>query len=149
MAALSGSPFGTSAGPRAGRLARDAGYEWRHEKESSMSKTHRLIVFSQPSPGREDEYNRWYDEVHLREVLEIDGFVAAQRFRLGDAQIGEPGSEAPAPYLAIYEIEAESLEAALGKLDAASGTMDMSEALDLPSARAIAYSAIGERRSAS
>jgi hypothetical protein len=118
-------------------------------KESTMSTTHRLIVFSQPSPGRDDEYNRWYDEVHLREVLEIDGFVAAQRFRLGDAQIGEPGSESPAPYLAIYEIEAESLEAALEKLDAASGTMDMSDALDLGTARAIAYSAIGERQRAS
>jgi hypothetical protein len=108
--------------------------------------THRLIVFTEPSPGREDEYNRWYDEVHLREVLEVDGFVAAQRFRLADAQIGDAGGETPATYLAIYEIEADSLEAALEKLNAGSGTMEMSDALDLDGARAIAYSAIGDRQ---
>ena len=32
--------------------------------------THRLIVFTQPTEGKEDEYNRWYDEVHLGDVLE-------------------------------------------------------------------------------
>lgn len=110
--------------------------------------THRLIVFSEPSPGQEDEYNRWYDEVHLREVLSIDGFVGAQRFKLSDAQVGGAEVDAPARYLAIYEIEAEDLDSALSKLTASSGTMDMSPALDLDAAKAIAYSAIGERQAA-
>ena len=42
-----------------------------------MSTHHRLIVFTEPVIGREDEYNEWYDEVHLPEVLATDGFVAA------------------------------------------------------------------------
>ena len=110
--------------------------------------THRLIVFTQPSEGKEDEYNRWYDEVHLRDVLETEGFVAAQRFALADAQIGDAAEKAPNRYLAIYEIEADSLEAALEKLNAGSGTMEISEALDMNSATAIAFSAIGERMEA-
>jgi len=107
--------------------------------------THRLVVFTQPTEGREDEYNQWYDEVHLREVLETDGFVAAQRFALADAQIGDVTDAAPSRYLAIYEIEADSLEAALEKLNAGAATMQMSDALDTDTATAIAFSALGAR----
>ena len=110
--------------------------------------THRLIVFTQPADGQEAEYNRWYDEVHLRDVLEVDGFVAAQRFALSDAQIGDVADELPGRYLAIYEIEADSLEAALEKLNGGSDTMEMSDALDMDTATAIAFSAIGERMEA-
>lgn len=108
--------------------------------------THRLIVFTQPTEGKEAEYNRWYDEVHLRDVLEVDGFVGAQRFALADAQIGDVSGKTPGRYLAIYEIEADSLEAALEKLNSGSDTMEMSDALDMDTATAIAFSAIGERR---
>ena len=37
---------------------------------------HRLIVFSAPTPGQEDEYNDWYNNVHLDEVVAIPGFVS-------------------------------------------------------------------------
>ena len=110
--------------------------------------THRLVVFTEPIPGKEDEYNDWYDRVHLGEVLETEGFVAAQRFALSDAQIGGGDAEAPSRYLAIYEIEAENLEAALEKLNAGSGTMQMSDALNMETANAIAFSAISERKTA-
>lgn len=107
---------------------------------------HRLIVFTEPTPGRDDEYNRWYDEVHLREVLEVEGFVSAQRFALADAQIGGGDAAPPGRYLAIYDVEADDLEAALEKLNAGSATMEMSDALDMGSAQAFAYSAIGDKR---
>lgn len=108
--------------------------------------THRLIVFTEPKPGQEAEYNKWYDEVHLKEVLEVEGFVAAQRFEIAPTQIGGPGQTAPRRYLAIYEIESDNVAAALEKLNSGSGTMIMSDALDLASATAIAYSAIGKRQ---
>jgi hypothetical protein len=107
--------------------------------------THRLIVFTEPKSGQEAEYNKWYNEVHLKEVLEIEGFVAAQRFEIAPTQIGGGGEPTGGRYLAIYEIEAESLEDALEKLNAGAGTMNMSDALDLGSAAATAYSAIGDR----
>ena len=108
--------------------------------------THRLIVFTEPVAGREAEYNKWYDEVHLKDVLEVEGFKAAQRFEIAPTQIGAPGEPAPNRYLAIYEIEADSLEIALEKLNAGAGTMVISDALDGDRATAIAYSAIGERQ---
>lgn len=107
--------------------------------------THRLIVFTEPVPGREAEYNEWYDTVHLKEVLQVEGFVAAQRFELSDAQVG-PDAVPPKRFLAIYEIEAESIEKALEQLNAGVSWMQMSDALDVEGAQAFAYSAIGERQ---
>jgi hypothetical protein len=60
-------------------------------------------------PAREDEFNRWYDEVHLPDLLSVPGIVAARRYRVAPARGAEPSSQ----YLAVYEIEAENPEAVL------------------------------------
>ena len=40
-----------------------------------------MFVQSKPSsPDREDEYNDWYTNTHLPEVLDIPGITAARRF---------------------------------------------------------------------
>ncbi len=106
---------------------------------------HALVVFTRPAEGCEDEYNQWYNETHLPEVLQAEGFVAAQRFKLAPTQMME--NPAPAPYLAIYEIDTEDVGKALDSLQrlAGSGDMHMSEALDTSSASAWAYSAVSER----
>ena len=86
-----------------------------------------FVVFSNPADGREDEYNRWYDEVHLGEVLAIPGFTAARRFR-----VAHTGSYMPKyRYLAIYEINADDPAPVLADLmeRAAGGKLQMSEAL--------------------
>jgi len=71
-----------------------------------MGEQHLFIAQSSPAPGREDEYNRWYD-VHLREVVEsIDGFAAGQRYRLSDLQ-REDSRPAPWRYVTLYELEGD------------------------------------------
>ncbi|MGH2939388.1 MAG: DUF4286 family protein [Solirubrobacterales bacterium] len=112
-----------------------------------MSDAHRLVVFSAPKPGREDEYNKWYNEVHLDEVVAIPGFVAAQRFQLSDEQL--PGfPESPHTYLAIYEFDrppGEPLEVLAGDLQ--SGAIVLPDAIDVESIRPWAYSSISGRTS--
>jgi len=68
-----------------------------------------FLVFTHPaSSDVEDEFNRWYDDVHLPEVSRVPGFVSARRFQLSPAQ--RSASVLPrAPYLAIYELEGESI----------------------------------------
>lgn len=68
-----------------------------------------LMVTAKPLKGGEVEWNRWYDHIHLDEVLRLEGFVSAQRF----AGIGE----AALPYLAVYGIEAVDDSAAHAVLD--------------------------------
>ena len=51
--------------------------------------THRLVVFTEAMPGRDGEFNEWYDEVHLKEVLEVDQARA-------EALVGEENQAAAA-----------------------------------------------------
>lgn len=77
-----------------------------------MSRT-LLLVFSNPVDGREEEYDAWYTEHHLDEILAIDGFRLAQRFRLaGDARMVQDTPDAPYRHLALYEVEDGALERA-------------------------------------
>jgi|SRR5579875_91783 len=66
-------------------------------------------------PAREEEFNRWYDTVHVPDVLAAEGVVAAQRFKLA----GRPPENAPnVQYLAIYELEGDDPRPALRNIQA-------------------------------
>jgi hypothetical protein len=104
-----------------------------------------FIVVTDAIPGREEEFNAWYDQVHLADVLRVPGFVAAQRFKLA-----QPDGSLPGRYLALYEIETEDPQAALEELTRRSGTQSMmiSEAMDMSKVSATLFAALGPRRTA-
>lgn len=94
------------------------------------------LVFSNPAEGREDDYNKWYDEVHIPEVLTLPGFVSAQRLTQQDS------SSPIAPkqkYGVIYEIDGDPTEVN-AKLNEAmgNGTLHMTDAVD-PSSFQMAF----------
>lgn len=97
-----------------------------------------LVVLTNPVAGKENEYNDWYSNTHIQEICEIPGFKSAQRFKLGDAQLGPAG---PHQYLAIYEIEGDPA-AALEALKAARPDLNMSDALDRSTTLGQAFTAI-------
>ena len=104
-----------------------------------------MLVSTSPVDGREGEYNDWYDNRHLGDVLSLEGFVSAQRFRLAEA---EPEQKATHRYLAIYEVEAPSVEAA-GKVlveGFTSGRIPVSDALAPSSVEMVYFEAITDRR---
>jgi len=41
----------------------------------------KYVVFTEPKAGQDAAYNDWYDNIHLAEVIAVEGFVAAQRFK--------------------------------------------------------------------
>ena len=100
---------------------------------------HRIMVFSNPVAGREDEYNEWYDGIHVSEVLQVDGFVACQRF------VADASDDPPAKYLAVYELATEDPVAAWKTLQRTTPKMNMSDALDLSSVVAWIFTAHGDR----
>jgi hypothetical protein len=104
------------------------------------------VVITDALPGREEEFNAWYDQRHLADVLRVPGFVAARRFKLAQPQSGLPGR-----YLSLYEIETDDPQAALAELTRRAGTaqMVMSEALDSSKVSATLFAALGARRTAS
>ncbi len=89
-----------------------------------------LIVYTNPvSPECEDDYNDWYNNVHLPEILGAEGFVAASRYRLADVSV--EGMTTPEHrYVAVYELDTEDLQGALDRLMKSAGEFHMSESLD-------------------
>jgi hypothetical protein len=90
-----------------------------------------MVVLSSPSdPSREDEYNEWYDNVHIPEVCAIPGFVSARRYKVSESG-PFPIDPAAHTYLAIYELDSEDLAATCKEMTARTtdGRMHRSDAL--------------------
>ena len=99
-----------------------------------------LVVFSNAVDGQDEEFNRWYTEVHVPDVIKLGGATCGRRYRASGvpllAGIPEPGK-----YAAVYEVEADSIErieaiAASFAESLTTGAADISPSMDLPSVRA-------------
>ena len=55
-------------------------------------------------PAKESEYNEWYNNTHLPDVLETPGLVRATRYENTNTGEGQ------AKFLAIYEVETDDIE---------------------------------------
>jgi len=101
--------------------------------------SYKFVVLTNPKPGQDAEYNHWYDETHLRDVVDVPGFVAAQRFKIDDAP-----DFSGYRYLSIYDIESDDPKATFAALTARAGTdaMVISPALD-PNASTSLWKSIG------
>ncbi len=56
-------------------------------------------------PSREDEFNKWWDEIHLPDVLSVPGAVWGSRYLNTDPE----GNKRP-KYLAVYEFETDDIQ---------------------------------------
>lgn len=64
-----------------------------------------LVVGTEISPEAEEEWNMWYNEKHVPELLEVEGMIRVTRYKIFDDKEG-PYEEGKYPkYLAIYEFE--------------------------------------------
>jgi hypothetical protein len=106
-----------------------------------------LLVFSNAKDAADsDAFSRWYDEVHIPDVLKIDGFVAATRY-----QIDESMREVSplAPFLAVYEVDADPLTSVLSALQEAAtlGAMRTTELAQRdPPSTVLLFQPIADRR---
>jgi len=80
---------------------------------------YRLVVFTNPAEGLEDQFDEWYVNQHLPDVLKVPGFKAGQRFELERTQL----KEGPLPwrFMTIFEIETHDLR---GTFDALISRVD-------------------------
>ncbi|MDA4106818.1 DUF4286 family protein [Mycolicibacterium holsaticum] len=96
------------------------------------------IVFSNPLDGRDDEFNDWYDNVHIPDLLAIPGMLSAQRYDLKNAEIYDmEGGTAPEHrYAIIYEMEGD-VDTILNKIQdgVTAGKITMADCLDMSSWR--------------
>lgn len=106
-----------------------------------------FMVYSNATPGMEDEFNRWYDRIHAPVVIEDGEFVWAQRFEL--SQTGFAGNGTPElkqrQYMVIFAIETNNLEAALKEVNTrlALPRNNKSKTLDYTSLQSVTWRALG------
>jgi hypothetical protein len=85
----------------------------------------KMLILSNPVGDRDEEFNRWYDDVHLNDVFQVSGVVGAERYRF---RTGEGWK-----YLAIYALDCDDPTQVEQELLARAGSdaMPLSEAFDL------------------
>jgi hypothetical protein len=94
-----------------------------------MSHEYTLIVYTSPADGREEEYNAWYDDVHLPEFSALPGVISGRRFKVASAV-----ADAKPTYAAVYELSTSPDEVmAAMNVGIKDGTMHMSDAIDVAS----------------
>src|SRR5271170_6455178 len=83
------------------------------------------LVFTHPTSSEvEGEFNQWYSDVHVKDVLAVPGVSSAVRYKLSD--LGQPGSDsAQAPYMLVMGIEADDVQHVLDDIGARAGTEQM------------------------
>jgi hypothetical protein len=65
-----------------------------------------LFAFSDcRDPAREQEFNDWYSNVHLPDMLEVPGMIRATRWMSAESKEGQQRK-----YLALYEMETDDLD---------------------------------------
>ena len=98
------------------------------------------VVRSNAAEGREQEFNLWYEKVHLPEVMAIEGFLSAERFELNaENSWGQQDYR----YLAIYEIDSTNVAGTLENIENAG--FNMSDAIDLANVHAAVFGSVGDR----
>ena len=65
-----------------------------------------LFAFSDCNdPAREAEFNDWYDNTHLPDMLGVPGMIEASRW-----ESAEPSQQQRRKYLALYTLETDDVE---------------------------------------
>ena len=88
---------------------------------------YQMVVRLNAAPGRDAEFNAWYDSEHVGHVLSVPGFVASKRYRIAQAHGGRRFA-----YCTVFDIDTDAIGAVMADLQAraADGRLPLSAALD-------------------
>jgi hypothetical protein len=92
---------------------------------------YQYVILSRAKEGRLEEFEKWYDEVHLDDVLKVPGVVSARRFRV----VQQQAEGLPLPdwcSVALYEMETDDPKKVLSIIHERAHTpvMPVSDALN-------------------
>ncbi|NIL85860.1 hypothetical protein CH281_18850 [Rhodococcus sp. 06-221-2] len=103
------------------------------------------IVQTNAVEGRDDEFNEWYDSTHVPDVLSIDGFESAQRFKRSTALDQPDVPTPPYEYSVLYEVSGDPV-AAIDRLRAAvvGGRIELTDAM-VPGSGSLLLTSLGSK----
>lgn len=101
-----------------------------------MSPNKLIAMYNATSADAEEEFNRWYNEVHIPEVLSLPNICGVTRYR-SKVQIRPPSAAAPFKYFNIYDLIDPS--AVAREIAGKEADFTPSDAIDLGGAVATIY----------
>jgi hypothetical protein len=115
----------------------------RQEWEDAAMARYNIIVLSNPATGREAEFNAWYTNTHIMDLLKCPGVVSAQRFKAVEAH----SPNAAQRYVAQYEVDTDDLDATMAEIQSRIGgpKMPMTDAFDSASAVFLVVAPVTEK----
>ncbi|MFB9831680.1 hypothetical protein [Actinoallomurus acaciae] len=124
---------------------------WRYEgitekrydgDDRPLRDPHLFVVLTAPVEGLEEEFNAWYTDRHLGDVMKLADYRSAQRFSF----VG--GDEPLRPYLAFYDTDTTDVRATQRRLVevVATPAMPFSPAIDREKSIGWYYRPVTERR---
>lgn len=112
-----------------------------HDPNSEGTTRWIAITLSSPHAGKEADYNAWYDEVHVPEILATGVVASATRMRA----VTRSRSSAPR-YAAIYELTTSDIREVSRRLAQASGDAEVfSSLVDPGSVEVVFYEELSRR----
>jgi hypothetical protein len=79
-----------------------------------------MLVFANPIPGKEVEFNEWYTNTHMGDLVQLPGWMGAQRFRIITGVMPRPSVAGyNHGYLIIWDLEETGANTALARMTAA------------------------------
>ncbi len=96
-----------------------------------MARALMLVASSATDPNRIGEFGDWY-ALHIQELLQVEGILSATRWEASPHQLlpGPSGIEGR-PFLALYEIECDDVEAVRDRIRDSSNDRTHSDLLEL------------------
>jgi len=98
-----------------------------------------VVVLTEPTEGKQDEFDEYYENLHLDEVLATTKWDTARRFELVD----EVGGKCPLKHLALYEVEADDPADIIPTLNRTRPERQQSDALNRKTASVWVFSETG------
>jgi hypothetical protein len=80
-------------------------YRKMEPKPFDLDSAHVFLAFTDPAPGREDEYHDWYLNTHIPEVLESLAWTDAQRYELAEPAAQRSGQDPYRGCLVWYTVD--------------------------------------------
>jgi hypothetical protein len=106
-----------------------------------------FMVLSNPAPGKDEEFNVWYDRIHAPMVIEAGDFVWTQRFELSPDQFAGGGTPElkTRQFMVIFAIETNDIKGSLAEVNKrlALPRNVQSASLDGASLQAVSWKALG------
>lgn len=75
------------------------------EWDPNATEEHIFMALTNPVPGKEDEYNEWYNIHHVHDIVEVPCYMSGRRFHLIDSK-----GVAPYQYIAFYRFVGSEVE---------------------------------------